>query len=73
MPPHSALELPEAENTKMQEYRAYLVDPEGHIVGRTDLVCADDATAKEQAQQLVDGHDVELWQGAKKLAIFKHS
>jgi hypothetical protein len=56
----------------MQGYRAYSLDEDGHIVGRTDLVCADEQSAKQQARQLVDGHDIELWQGDKKLATFKH-
>jgi hypothetical protein len=33
----------------------------------------DDDTAKEQAKQLVDGHDVELWQLGRKVATFKHN
>lgn len=46
----------------MQEYRAYVLGPDGHIQERIDLVCADDDAAKERAKALVDGHDVELWQ-----------
>ena len=50
----------------MPEYRAYLIGPDGHIVKRIELVCADDETAKEQAKALVDGHDIELWQEARR-------
>jgi hypothetical protein len=28
--------------------------------------------AKERAKQLVDGHDIELWQLGRKVALFKH-
>ena len=56
----------------MQDYRAYLLDDDGHIVKRVDMACPDELTANEQARQLLDGHDVELWQGSKKLATFKH-
>jgi hypothetical protein len=28
--------------------------------------------AREHARQLVDGHDVELWQQERKVAVFKH-
>ena len=56
----------------MQDYRAYLLDEDGHIIRRVDMVCPDELAASEHARQLVDGHDVELWQGAKKLATFKH-
>ena len=56
----------------MPGYRAYLVGPDGHIENRVDLICEDDETAKEKAKQLVDGHDVELWDCARKLAVFHH-
>jgi hypothetical protein len=52
------------------EYRAYIIGPDGHIQSRVDLICEDESAAQEQAKQLVDGHDVELWQGARKLARF---
>jgi hypothetical protein len=32
----------------------------------------DDDAAKDQAKQLVDGHDVELWQRDRKVALFQH-
>ncbi|EIG62306.1 hypothetical protein Bra1253DRAFT_07219 [Bradyrhizobium sp. WSM1253] len=37
---------------------------------RVDLVCEGVETAKEKAKQLVDGHDVELWDGDRKVATF---
>jgi hypothetical protein len=49
----------------MLEYRAYVLDPEGRVMRRVD-----DATAERQARQLVDGHDVELWSGNRKIASF---
>jgi hypothetical protein len=49
----------------MNGYHAYLMGPDGHIQSRVDLTCEDEEAAKEQAKQLVDGHDVELWQLAK--------
>jgi hypothetical protein len=57
----------------MKEYRAYIIGPDGHVQGRVDLIDADDEeTAKEQAKQYVDGHDVELWQLDRKIATFTH-
>jgi hypothetical protein len=56
----------------MTDYRAYLVAWDGHFTKAIDLECPDDETAKEQAKQLVDGHDVELWQRGRKIAMFKH-
>jgi hypothetical protein len=58
---------------KMQQYRVYLIGPDGHIIQRTDLVCEDEEAATEQAKRLVDGHDVELWKGAQKIATFPHT
>lgn len=55
----------------MQEYRAYILGPDGHVRDRVDIVCDDDETAKEKAKQLVDGQDVELWQRDRRIAEFK--
>jgi hypothetical protein len=35
------------------------------------LICTDDEAAKEQAEQLIDSHDIELWQYARKVAPFE--
>lgn len=48
-----------------------MIGPDGHIVNRIELACDDDETAKARAKKLVDGHDVELWDGATKIAEFK--
>jgi hypothetical protein len=53
----------------MPDYRAYLVGDDGHFEA-VSLVCDDDADATEKAKRLVDGHDVELWQRARKIARF---
>jgi len=47
----------------MPNYRAYIIGRDGHFQSGVNLHCEDDATAVESAKQLVDGHDVELWQG----------
>ena len=44
----------------MNEYRSYLIGPNGHIQSRVDLICEHEEAAKEDAKQLGDGHDVEL-------------
>lgn len=56
----------------MPEYRVYLIGADGHFQNSVPLECADDEAATEQAKQLVDGHDVELWQRDRKIATFKH-
>jgi hypothetical protein len=57
---------------KVAEYRAYILWPDGKIRKAVELVCDDDETAKAYAKQLVDGHDVELWQLGRKIETFKH-
>jgi hypothetical protein len=56
----------------MLEYRAYLLGPDDRIQSRVELICESEEDAKEQARQLVDGHDVELWHGDRKVATFSH-
>jgi hypothetical protein len=56
----------------MLEYRVYLIGQDGHFESAVPLECPDDQTTKERAKQLVDGHDVELWQRARKVAVFEH-
>jgi hypothetical protein len=47
----------------MAEYRAYTVGRDGHFIGVEALTGADDAEAIDKAKPLVDGHDIELWNG----------
>jgi hypothetical protein len=56
----------------MAEYRAYIVGIDGRFVRAIGLLCPDDRTAKEYAKNLVDGHDVELWQAKRRIAKFQH-
>jgi hypothetical protein len=55
----------------MPAYRVYVIGPGGHFVDSVALECVDDTEAAEQAEQLVDGHDVELWQRDRKVAVFE--
>ena len=57
----------------MQDYRAYIMGPDGHVQNRVDLQCDDDAEALKLAKQLVDGQDVELWQLDRKIETLKHA
>ena len=56
-------------DTSMDEYKAFLLGPDGKINSRIDLTC-DEATAREQAQQLADDFAVELWKGTQKIAEY---
>ena len=55
-----------------QRYRAYKIGPGGHIQSRVDLFCDSEEAAKAEAKRWVGGHDVELWQYDRRIAIFKH-
>jgi hypothetical protein len=61
-----------ASATLMPEYRVYIVGTDGHFFSSQILECADDSEATEQAKQLIDGHDVELWQRDRRIARFEH-
>ncbi len=57
----------------MPEYRAYIVGLDGHFVDFEPLVCTDDAEATQKATRLVDGHDVELWEGGRLVVVLQHT
>ena len=52
----------------MQDYRAFVLGPDGHITNRYDFWAPDDEAAREQAKQLQHGHDLELWHHDRKIA-----
>jgi hypothetical protein len=54
----------------MAHYRAYLIDRDGHHIKAVDFECADDEGARKRAEQMVDGHNVELWEHARRIARF---
>jgi hypothetical protein len=54
----------------MEEYRAYIIGADGHFIRAVELLCPDDDSAKEYASNLVEGHDVELWQGDRHIVRF---
>jgi hypothetical protein len=57
----------------MQEYRAFVIGLDGHVMLRRDFTAVDDEAAKGHARQYVDGHDVEVWQRNRRIAIIPHS
>lgn len=46
------------------DYRAYVLDDDGHITGVHELDCTSDDDAKQQAAKLLDGQNLEVWHGA---------
>jgi hypothetical protein len=50
-------------------YRAYILKSDGHFKGVVELECASDELAIEAARHAGGEHGVELWQGARRLAL----
>jgi hypothetical protein len=57
----------------MQDYRAFVVGQDGHVLHRHEFWCANDEEAKERAKQYVNGNDIELWHRDHRIAIFRHN
>jgi hypothetical protein len=53
----------------MTHYRAYFLGRDGHFIKAVDLICDDDEAARKQAQQIIGGFDVELWQQDRRIEI----
>ena len=54
------------------DYRAYIIGTDGQFFKAIAIDCDRDEEAIERAKTFVDGHDVELWEHARKVAAFKH-
>jgi hypothetical protein len=52
-------------------YYAYVIGHDGHVCNRIEIRCGDEEEAKRCANQLVDGHLIELWQETRKIATFR--
>ena len=70
IPAESSLRAYDERVHVMADYRAYLVDRDGHIWKAVPLVCWDDAEAIRKARPLAVNQGVELWQLARKVAVF---
>jgi hypothetical protein len=55
----------------MDEYRAYVMGPDDHIINRVDIHCSDEEEARRLAKIVVDGHAVELWQADRFIERFE--
>jgi hypothetical protein len=55
------------------EYRTYLIDQNNSISAPAKTVeCTGDFDAIDKAKHLVDGHDLELWEGDRLVMRFFH-
>ena len=55
----------------MEEYRAYVIGPDGRIISRVDISCSDEDEARRIARTAVDGHAIELWQADRFIERFE--
>lgn len=59
----------------MRDYRAYVFGTDNHRYQKVEQFAshyADDRAAMKAAEQLVDGHDVELWESARLVVRYDH-
>ncbi len=52
-------------------YYAYVIGDDGHIQNRIEVRCGTDDEAKRCAEQLLDGHAIELWQETRCVATLQ--
>jgi hypothetical protein len=56
----------------MPEYRLYELTRDNHITDVPETItCESDEAAILKAQEMVDGHDIELWEGRRRLCRIK--
>jgi hypothetical protein len=56
----------------MSEYRVYYVGSNGHFEGFRAFECDNDSSAVASAKKLLDGKDVEIWCGLRKITRLPH-
>lgn len=57
----------------MPDYRAYIVGSDGHFKTFEVVAADDDGKAIEIAKTFADGHDVELWNLDRMVAVVHHA
>jgi hypothetical protein len=53
------------------EYQMRIIGTDGRLRRIIGLLCLDDESAKDDAREVVHGHDIELWQGERRVKRFK--
>jgi len=52
----------------MPEYRIFTLTSDDHIKGAPALVvCKNDSAALQRAKKMLDGHNLEVWQGGRRI------
>ena len=58
----------------MPSYRLYFLDRDAHISTPPEVLdCADDAEALQKAKKFLDGKDLEVWDGNRRVAVIPHA
>ena len=57
----------------MGQYKLYYLNHAGKIFSARDVTCVEDMDAVDMATSLLNGHDIEVWQGARRIAHVKAS
>lgn len=53
----------------MPAYRFYLIAANGHVAGPpTEHIAPSDAAAVKKANEIIDGHDIEIWESGRIVA-----
>jgi hypothetical protein len=64
--------MQEGEEVEMPEYRLYAVTRDNHFNGApAQITCESDEDAILKAQEMVNGHDIELWSGNRRVSRIK--
>ena len=56
----------------MPIYRAYLIDKDDRVTSYQPIEAPSDEEALRAAVQLVDGHDVEVWDLDRRVGLLQH-
>jgi hypothetical protein len=54
----------------MKHYRAFQIDPDGHVFGCVNLVCENEEDAQRQAKALTSVYCIELWRLDHRITKF---
>jgi hypothetical protein len=53
------------------DYRVYLLDDDGRLLAREDIIAENDEGAVLLATQLHNGHAIEVWQCDRRVALIE--
>ena len=60
------------DDAAVPNYRAYFVGADGHYAGSREIKVSSDAAAITSAKKMLDGKDIEIWSGLRKIIRLPH-